>query len=140
MPLLQVGPDFHDVELDGGADSFRRKGREWFAGGDVSYDLDARRAGGHRLAGLVQQLNAPGDFGAALQVAVTLHQAQVVVHYRRAADLAAVLDVPHGGRDTVLVQELFDEVQNALLSRAKGFLWRHGGNLRARVEIVSHTN
>ena len=59
---------------------------------------------------VVEQLDAAGDLGLPLEVALPLEDAEVVVDHGGRAYLASRLYVPHRGREVVLVQEFPDKL------------------------------
>ncbi len=58
-----------------------------------------------------------GHLGHPAHVPLALEDPEIVVHHRRGADLAARLDVPNRRWELVVVQELPDELQDAVLLR-----------------------
>ena len=99
------------VELLAGGVAFGGKGRQGRAGGDAAYDLHLGN-GAAGIAAFVQQLDAPGHFRPAVQVAVPVQQAQVVVHHRGGADGAGFLNIPHRRGQAVVLDKGLDELQD----------------------------
>ena len=89
--------------------------RQGLPGGYVAQDGDPYKVAPGSSLHAVQQFDSPGDLGQPAQETLTLQDLEVVVHDGGGAHLAPRLDVADRWRKLVLVHEIRDEVQHALL-------------------------